>query len=143
MFDKKRSLWILVVGDVLALMLFVYLGQRDHETVDLVNPLLGILLLTGEFAIPWLIAGWWLGVFSDEAIQMKRTFFMRSLNAWLVAAPFGILLRALVLGRAVIPTPFFVVALSIGGAFVLGWRMVFAWVWVRHPAKSEQKVSRF
>jgi len=51
------------------------------------------------------------------------------LNTWLVAAPIGILVRSYALGRAVIPTVFLVATLGFGGAFVLGWRALFAVVW--------------
>jgi hypothetical protein len=141
MFDKKHKTWILLLGDLLALILFVYIGQRDHETIDPVNPLLGVLILTSEFAIPWLITGWWLGAFNADTQSSKRTFLARSLNTWLVAAPLGILLRALILGRAVIPTAFFIVAVSVGGAGVLGWRLVFAWWWTRQARKFSAKLT--
>jgi hypothetical protein len=47
------------------------------------------------------------------------------LIAWRVAAPLGVLLRALVLGRDSIPVTFLIVVLGVGGAFVLGWRLAY------------------
>jgi hypothetical protein len=106
------------------LLLFVYIGQRDHEMVDEARPLLGLLLPTALFAAPWVVSGILLG--SYQTGKGIRAFMARALNTWLVAAPLGLLLRAYVLGRAVIPTVFITAALGFGGAMILGWRLVFA-----------------
>ncbi|MFQ5576002.1 MAG: DUF3054 domain-containing protein [Anaerolineae bacterium] len=116
---------ILPVGDIIALLLFMSLGQRDHNTVDPVHPVLGLLVLTAEFVLPWIVAGWLLGAFPRRKVPGRGTFLARSLNAWLVAAPLGLLLRAFVLSRAVIPTLFMVVTVGLGGMFVIGWRLIF------------------
>ncbi len=128
---------ILLVGDLIAVMAFVVVGQRDHNLVNEANPILGVLVTTVEFAAPWVVAGWLLGAFrgvgeGDHPGRLYASFLARSLNTWLVAAPIGILIRSFALGRAVIPTMFLVAALGFGGLFVLGWRAVFAvgWWWV-------------
>jgi hypothetical protein len=124
---------ILLVGDLIAVVVFVVVGQRDHNLVNEANPALGVLLTTGEFALPWAVAGWLLGAFPRgdwETIKVAPTL-ARSLNTWLVSAPIGVLVRSYVLGRVVIPTVFLVATLGFGGLFVLGWRVVFALVWWR------------
>src|SRR5574342_410434 len=125
---------ILLVGDLIAVVAFVVVGQRDHNLVNEANPVLGVLVTTAEFAVPWAVAGWLLGAFrgAGEGNHPGRpyaSFMARSLNTWLVAAPIGILIRSFALGRAVIPTMFLVAALGFGGLFVLGWRALFAVVW--------------
>jgi hypothetical protein len=125
---------VLLVGDALALFLFVYLGQREHETLDPARPLLGVLLQTAVFLLPWLPAGWWLGAFRVEPLTFPA-FFSRSLNAWLVAAPLALLLRAYLLDRAVIPTLFLLVTLGLGGAAVLGWRLLY-FLWRRRRLRQ-------
>ncbi len=123
---RRLTPFILFIGDFIALFVFVFIGQSDHETLDPVNPLLGALLLTMEFALPWLVAGWLLGAFEADSLDTRRAaFFARAINAWFVAGPMAILIRALVLGRVIIPTPFFIVAMILGGAFVLAWRIIF------------------
>lgn len=47
----------LLAGDLLALLAFVYIGQREHAVVDAANPVFGVLLTTGYFALPWVVAG--------------------------------------------------------------------------------------
>ena len=137
---------ILLVGDLIAVMAFVVVGQRDHNLVNEANPILGVLVTTVEFAAPWAVAGWVLGAFRDvgegdhplrfatRAFGTGRpyvSFLARSLNTWLVTAPIGILVRSYALGRAVIPTMFLIAALGFGGLFVMGWRAVFAVAWWR------------
>jgi hypothetical protein len=126
----KRSLWptvSLITGDGLALLLFVYLGQREHETLDPARPLVGVILQTAVFLLPWLVAGWWLGAFTAGAGKelSRPAFLSRTLNAWLVAAPLALLLRAFLLDRAVIPTLFLLVTLGLGGAALFTWRLLF------------------
>jgi hypothetical protein len=137
----KRSLWptvSLITGDGLALLLFVYLGQREHETLDPARPLVGVMLQTAVFLLPWLVAGWWLGAFTAGAGKelSSPAFLSRTLNAWLVAAPLALLLRAFLLDRAVIPTLFLLVTLGLGGAALFTWRLLFL-LWQRrsqHPS---------
>jgi hypothetical protein len=122
---------LLLAGDLLALLAFVYIGQRDHDLVDSARPVLGVLQTAAPFILPWILAGWWLGAFRQGALSSPRRFLNTSLNTWLVAAPLGLLVRAYVLGRAVIPTSFVLATLGFGGLFVLGWRLVFLWIATR------------
>lgn len=123
--EKQRGSAVLLAGDLATLIAFIYIGQRDHDLVDPVNPLLGMLMPAAVFALPWVITGLVLGAYdAGDQISLGRAM-SRSLNTWLVAAPLGLLLRALVLGRAVIPTVFIMAALGFGGLMILGWRLVF------------------
>lgn len=134
---KRLTPFLLLAGDLLVLFLFVFIGQSDHETIDPTNPLGGVLLGTAEFALPWVLVGWLLNAFRiDPSRFTPFEFLARTLNAWLVAAPLALLLRALVLGRAVIPTAFFLVAVGLGGAFIIGWRLIFALVERRAPRSA-------
>jgi hypothetical protein len=139
--NLKRYLpYILFAGDLVALILFVVVGQRDHELVNEQNPVLGVLLSTLYFAVPYLVSGFLLQAFKFDADNEGRfyfRFFGRWLNTWLVAAPLGILIRSFVLGRAVIPTMFIVAGLGFGGLFMLAWRILFALVlWRLNRAKD-------
>jgi hypothetical protein len=128
-----------LVGDLLALLAFVYIGQRDHGLVDVTNPLWGVLWTALPFALVWLPVGLWLDIFPRRVPVNPRSLLIRSLNAWLVAAPLGVVLRAFLLGRAVIPTSFLVATLGFGGLFVLGWRLLF--VWAAHLWEKRQSAQ--
>ena len=121
--DSRKTAMILLAGDLVALALFVLVGQREHETIDAANPLLGILPNVIAFAIPWMIAAWLLGALRVENDRLR--FFARTLNAWLVAALFGLLLRSFLFGRAIIPSIFIAATLGFGGLFLFAWRVVF------------------
>jgi hypothetical protein len=119
-----RPAWWLALGDVLALGLFVLIGQREHELLG-EGAALRLLLNTLYFAVPWLVAAALLGAYRTGPGASARHFFGRSLNAWLVAGPLGLLLRAYARDIAVIPAIFMLVALSMGGLFLLAWRLLY------------------
>ena len=123
MHDSRKTALILLAGDLVALALFVLVGQREHETIDAANPLLSVLPNVIAFAIPWMIAVWLLGALRVDNGRLR--FFARTLNAWLVAALFGLLLRSFLFARAIIPAIFIVATLGFGGLFLFAWRAVF------------------
>jgi hypothetical protein len=125
---KRYSRWILLAGDLVALLLFVYVGQRDHDVVNEASPLLGVLATSVYFAAPWIVVGLWLGAFPCEGEWTPRALFSCTLNAWLVTVLLGLLLRSFVLNRAVIPTAFVAAALGFGGLFLFAWRAAFVLV---------------
>jgi len=127
--QKYSAPLILLAGDLLAMILFIFFGQREHELINAANPIWGVLYSSAIFALPWAIAGWLLGAFPRADSLTARSLLTRSLNTWLVAAPLGLLLRSYALGRAVVPTAFITAALAFGGLFVLGWRIAFVVIW--------------
>ncbi len=129
---------ILLIGDVLVLLLFVFLGERDHNIAD-DQPIARWLLTTFEFALPWVVAAWVLGAYPNGAnvdALAPRALLLRSLNAWLIALPLALLLRSLISGTGMIIALFMIVALTLGGAFMLIWRLVFALLWRRRSTRT-------
>jgi len=126
---KRFTPLLIVLGDLIALLLFVYIGQRDHGVVDAANQIQGLLWAGWAFALTWVIAAVLLRALPNAATLSARSLLANGLNAWLVAAPLGVLLRAYFLGRAVIPTSFLAATLGFGGLFVLGWRVFCLLLW--------------
>ncbi len=127
---------ILAGGDVLALVLFAFVGKTDHNTINSGDPVGGVLLTAGYFIAPWLVAGALLGAFVDLGEQGRPyNLFTRALNTWLVAAPLGVVLRALAIGEEMIPLPFVLAAMAFGGLFLLVWRLLFWIVWKIGPGR--------
>ena len=131
----------LLIGDWLVLLLFVFIGQRDHE-MALVGPLptrLQTTLAVGQpgpaptlaLGLPWTAAAWALGALRPPAGAGWRPWLGRVAAAWLIAAPLGLLVRALVRGQAAIPVPFMLVILGLGLLFILGWRGIYYWLRMR------------
>jgi hypothetical protein len=120
----------LLLGDWLALTLFVLVGQLDHGMVG-ANPLLLLLRSSAELVLPWTIIALLWGAYRMTDDTTARLFFGRSLTAWLVAAPLALLLRALLREQAAIIAIFMVVTIGLGGAFLLSWRGLFFLIWRR------------
>jgi hypothetical protein len=118
--------WWLIAGDWLLLLLFVFIGQRDHS-MDVVGALPSLFTTTLAVALPWTVAAYLLGAFRYRAGLGWGAWLGRVLTAWLVAAPLGLLLRALFRGQSSIPVPFMLVMLGLGGLFMLGWRALAYW----------------
>ncbi len=147
---KRHVPFILLAGDVFALLLFVAIGQRDHDLVNPENPIGGALSTGVVFVVPWLAVAWFAGAFGpfngeDDAFRLPipalaRLVLLRTLNAWLITAPLAVLLRAVVFGRTVIPTAFLIVATGLGGAFVFAWRVAYlvaGWLLKRRRLQEE------
>lgn len=73
--------WLLLAGDLLALFFFVYVGQRDHDTLDPLQPWRGLLVTTLVLVVPWLGSALILGAFSREAAARPAALLGRSLTA--------------------------------------------------------------
>jgi hypothetical protein len=131
---------LLVLGDLVALFLFVLAGQMDHELLPDANPLWYTLTRALPFIAVWLAGGWLVGAFRIPAPGSWRrllwTLGWRALHAWLLAAPLGLLLRALLLGRATIPTLFFAATLGFGALFLLVWRLLFGLVYASRQRRA-------
>lgn len=119
--------WWLLLGDWLILLLFVFIGQRDHAMSG-PGVLTSLVTTTLAVALPWTAAAYLLGALRFAPDMTWPVWFGRALNAWLVAAPLGLLLRALLRGQGAIPVPFMLVMLGLGGLFMLSWRALAFWL---------------
>lgn len=120
----SRSTIVLIAGDWLALALFVYLGQIEHELVN-ANGLPRLLTTTLVLALPWTAVALLWGAYRPPAGRGDVGFFGRVLAAWLAAAPLALMLRAWLQGQSAIILIFMAVTLGLGGLFLLGWRLLY------------------
>jgi len=129
-FTSDKWSWLIVlVGDLVALLLFVLVGQQDHGTMNSAAPLRGVLAGSWEFVLLWLAAGWPLGAFPPVSQWRARTLLAPPFLTWLVVAPLSLLLRALVLERLNIPTLFLAATLGFGLLFLWAWRALLLVSW--------------
>lgn len=123
---KRSHNLILAAGDLLALLIFVWLGQIDHQTLDAANPLLGALPTAAPLAGAWLVAAWLMNAYPRESSLPRLTTLLgRTTAAWLMAAPIGLMLRTFWLNLVTIPALFLLVTLVGGALFLLIWRLLF------------------
>lgn len=134
---KRYHTIVLLMGDIVALLLFVLVGQADHNTVNPASPLLGALPNVISLAVPWLVLAWLLRAYPRGSAPPALAGFMgRSALAWVLAAPIGLVIRMVWLGRGGIPIPFLVVTLAAGGLFLLGWRLIYWLLFLRTHAEA-------
>jgi hypothetical protein len=86
-FGARRSILLIVVADVLALVLFVLLGLRNHH-VETVRAFLrtAVPLIGAWFVVAWLMHAY------------RRPGLGSLLRTWVVAVPAGLLLRTVLVG---------------------------------------------
>ena len=124
----------LPAGDWLALLLFVFIGQRDHNMSG-PGTLSSLVITTLALAVPWTITAFLLGANRLPTGASLARWLGLCLTVWLVAAPIGLLIRALLRGQATISVPFMLVVMGLGGLFILGWRALYYYLHTRRRAK--------
>ncbi|MFN8441837.1 MAG: DUF3054 domain-containing protein [Caldilineaceae bacterium] len=132
--NNQTGRTLLMVGDLLALAIFIFIGEVQHELLTAYNPLLRVLVQTLALALPWLPLAWGLGAYSVDEIRDRRglvLFLLRSLAVWIYAAPLGLVVRAWIYGAPTVLVLFANAALAFGGMIILLWRAVFAWWWLQ------------
>ncbi len=98
--------------------------------MSVVGSLPSLATTTLALAVPWAVAAWWMGALRRPQGEDAREWLSRSLDAWLIASPLGLLIRAVVRGQLSIAVPFMAVVVVLGGLFVLAWRAGVYW-WSR------------
>lgn len=131
---SRSTPWLLAAGDWLVLLAFVLIGQRDHNiTGPAAIP--SLITTTLSVGIPWTIAAAVLGGYRPETAAGLWPWLGRVLTIWLVAAPLGLVIRALVRGQDAISVPFMLVMIGLGGLFMLGWRAG-VWWWLERRTST-------
>ncbi len=121
----SRSTALLLAGDVAALAAFVWLGMRTHATGAQAGSGVRFGLDLLALVVAWLAAGAFTGAFRLTSTSPPWGLLGRTLAAWLLAAPYGLLLRAALLRLATLPVAFVAATLGAGGAMLLLWRVLF------------------
>lgn len=115
---------VLLVGDIVALLLWVLLGLEMHRmTQGLPQHLVRV---AAPFIVGWLAAAGLVGAYLPSVIRRPRTFMVLSAAAWLIGVAIGLVIRGLVFGEGFVPV-FALVTLVVTGLFLLGWRGLFIW----------------
>ncbi|WP_312115757.1 DUF3054 domain-containing protein [Brevibacillus reuszeri] len=114
--------YVLLVGDLVAFLLFVYYGKLAHH---LPVTFIGIMETLTPFLIGWIVAMLLFRSYSPRAYETAGRLLLSTLLTWTVAAPIGLVLRAWWTGVP-ITLIFAAVTYFITLAFLLGWRVPFA-----------------
>jgi len=92
----------------------------------------GVVETALPFVLGWSIAAIFLGAISVPRGSALSEIVKRSAVTWVLAFPFIVVLRALLLGRWS-PWTFYLVAFTVASVMLLGWRLLFA-LWERRWA---------
>lgn len=118
---------ILIVGDLLALLIFAAIGRRSHGEAAGLDALLEIARTAAPFIGGWFAVAPLLGAFRAAGTSGPAAMIRETALAWLVALPVGALLRVLMIGRFS-PPSFYVVTFLTVLILLGGWRAVYALV---------------
>ena len=111
-----RRAALAALADVVAIVVFVAIGRRNHDEGTTVGGIVGV-------AAPFLIAlavGWIAARAWARPVQVESAFII-----WPITVAVGMLLRNLVFDRGT-ALPFIIVTAVVTGVFLVGWRMVLA-----------------
>ena len=127
--NQKPQL-ILISGDIVIFLFFALQGRETHAPGD-VNLIVNALPTLLTFLIGWFVIALLGGVYRSDVMTNPRSAVLRTLIAWIIAAPIAIVIRAILLQRTAIPWQFVAVTLGLVGSLLLLWHGGLAWFWKR------------
>jgi hypothetical protein len=116
---------LLAAGDVLAFHAVTAVGLLSHGELNSLDQAPHLVEVAMPFAAGWLLVAPFLGVFRADVAALPRRALVRTLVAWLIACPIGLLLWSLVRQRPIQPA-FAIVTFLTNLVVLLGWRGAFA-----------------
>ena len=128
--NQKPQL-LLILGDVVIFMFFAFTGRETHAPGD-ANLIVNALPTLLPFLIVWFAIAAVGRVYRSDVIANPRSVLLRTLIAWIIAAPIAIVIRAILLSRTAIPWQFVAVTMGLVGALLLLWHGGYAWYRARH-----------
>lgn len=125
--DPEPFALALALGDAAAIIAFTTAGVIQHGG-DPVGDAGRVAMVAAPFLIGWGLAAFLGGLYTRDAITSPRRAFSWALPAWVVATIVGHALRSTEPFPGGTDLTFVLVTLAIGGALVLGWRVLAALV---------------
>ncbi len=117
-----RSKQLLIAGDILAIAIVTIIGFATHGEADM-SFLPRMFAAFIPLAVAWFLLAPWFGLFQQEVTTNPKLLW-RPVLVMLLAGPFAVVLRGLILNAPIIPI--FAVVLSATSAFgMLVWRGIY------------------
>lgn len=114
----------LAVGDAVAITAFATVGAAHHGESPLDPVAVGWIV--APFLVGWAVAAVIGGLYTGDATASPVRALSWSLPAWIVASLLGSGLRGTALFPGDVALTFVAVTIAVGGAFVVGWRVLAA-----------------
>ncbi len=115
---------VLIVGDMLAFLLFGALGRESHGLEVSLRAAFGAAY---PFALAWLVVGLFFGTLRPERAARPGEAVKWAWITWLAAWPVGHFLRSMILQRPVLVS-FALVTLGINMLILGLWRAAYSWL---------------
>ena len=122
----KKPQLILAIGDTLIFVVFTLTGRETHASGD-THPFVNALPTLLPFLIVWFTIAALGRVYRSDVIATPRSALLRTLIAWIIAAPIAIVSRAIILQRTAIPWQFVAVTVGLVGILLLAWHGGYTW----------------
>ena len=122
----KRSVIILVIGDLLCFLIFVAFGRSSHGEASGFAAISQIIVTALPFIAGWFLVSPFVGAFRHKIMAQPRSMVIRTAVAWLLAWPVAMLLRGIFVDHGVPPLSFAIVVLLFNMLLLLIWRWPFA-----------------
>jgi hypothetical protein len=129
----RKSIWTLIVGDVIALAVITVIGFASHGEAD-ISFIPRMFTTFIPLLVGWFLIAPWLGLFNAQITSAPKQLWRPPL-AMLLTAPMTAILRAMLLNGVALP----LFTLILGGSAALGmfvWRG--GWVWITQRRSAEQ-----
>jgi hypothetical protein len=118
--NKPRTLALL--GDFAIIIAFPFIGAMNHEDAVSFESFTRTVV---PFAFAWLVVGAGSGALALATLRSMRRTTVRVPPAWVAAGVVAIALRVSVFDRE-FSLAFSIVAISVVGALIIGWRLLLA-----------------
>lgn len=134
----RKSGWILIIGDILALAIITFIGFASHGETD-ISFLPRMVTTFVPLLVGWFLIAPWLELFEVQITSNPKQLW-RPVLAMALAAPMAAILRAAMLNAVALP----LFALILGGSAALGmlvWRALVLLLNRKVDEKSWKKSS--
>lgn len=123
--DASRATLVLAAGDLLAIAVFVVLGELQHgyDPIADAGRVVGTAI---PFLVGWAIVGVLAGVYAPRVRESARAVAIRTGLAWVGAVLIGQALRATPVFHGGLSIPFVLVSLGVGLVLLVPWRVAYA-----------------
>ncbi|MCB9078435.1 MAG: DUF3054 domain-containing protein, partial [Anaerolineaceae bacterium] len=91
-----QQLMTLIVGDLLVILSFVWVGRSSHHLS--ITDLAASLSTALPFILGWFVIMPWFGVYHPDISRMAKKLIPRLILGWLIAGFVALILRNLFLG---------------------------------------------
>jgi len=119
---------LLVIGDGIVFLIFAAVGRRSHGEAASISSFLQVVGTAAPFALGWFIISPIVGAYHRRKTTGVRKMAQWTALSWLAAWPVGLLVRGIVVDRAVPPWTFMLISLISNMLFLEVWRTLFAWL---------------